>query len=411
MDKSVVLKSFLVAILSFTAIGTQRVAAQQGERPLHIFGYYQNSFEKYTNSDITNSSTTFLTQQLNLVVQKDLSSKFRSFVNFEFLNSFEGSLGWGSASLKEAWVRYDLDARFKLKIGLHIPTFNHLNDIKISTPLLPYVVRPIVYETSLQDVMDIESFVPERAFIQAYGAFNNDRMSYLYAVYLGNSPNINTDRELGQTGVDSTRFMLVGGRLGLQWDNPDSPISEFRLGVSSTLDKVNAFQGVADLIAPYVDDRESVPSFTELTRWRMGSDLGLYWNRWVLHAEVIKVIHAETTESLDINKLFAYATLGYILSDRWDIYLSTWYGREFGRVRDRVPDAQYDLKETSILNVYTGGVRFSITPRLMLKGQIAVVTRDHELDVQDPFNVAFLDLSVDENTSFAIYGLALSVFF
>ena len=98
--------SCLVLVSLFFTIASPSAHSQLKEGPLQFFGYYQNAFQ-VNISQIERNSTSFMLQQLNLVAQKDLAPRFRSFVNFEFLNTFEGNLGWGSASLKEAWVRYD----------------------------------------------------------------------------------------------------------------------------------------------------------------------------------------------------------------------------------------------------------------------------------------------------------------
>jgi hypothetical protein len=385
--------------------------AQRGDTPLQWFGYYQNAFQ-YNAHKGARDTNSFLTQQLNIIIQKDLALRFRSFVNFEFLNTFESSLGWGSASLKEAWVRYDSGPRFRLKLGLQIPIFNHLNEIKTRTPLLPYIVRPIVYETSLEEIIQIEDYVPEQAFVQAYGQIPHRNLDFSYALFLGNSPNVNNDSQLGQTGVDTTATILVGGRLGLRWNNQDAGLSEVRVGLSSTFDRVNFFRGVSELVT---DDPTELTElerrFEELPRWRFGGDLAVFWRRFYLQSEFISVVHGENSSNLDVDKYFYYATLGYFLSERTEVYGSYWRTDEFGKVRNIVGRPLFALDQRVKLNVYTLGGKYNITPRVVCKFQWAIA----DLNNRETLNTR-LDGIVDERINrikdrFSVYSIALSVFF
>jgi hypothetical protein len=98
-----------------------------------------------------------------------ISAELDGFCQFEVLNTFSSSRQWGAFNVEEAWVKYNPNMRFNLKLGLQIPIFNNLNEIKNRTPLLPYIIRPLVYETSFGEIFPIEEFVPARAFVQAYG--------------------------------------------------------------------------------------------------------------------------------------------------------------------------------------------------------------------------------------------------
>lgn len=139
--------------------------AQSGETPVKLFGYFQNSLQHWTTFEDREKQNSFSLQQLNLFVQKDLNRNWTAFVNLEFLNNFSSNRQWGAANLDEAWVRYRSSNKFNLKLGLQIPEFNNLNVIKNRTPLLPYIIRPLVYETSFSAFIKIEEFVPPRAFV------------------------------------------------------------------------------------------------------------------------------------------------------------------------------------------------------------------------------------------------------
>ena len=385
--------------------------AQTVEKPLLIFGYYQNAFE-YNVSNRHPDSNSFLTQQLNLIAQKDLSPKFRSFVNLEFLNTYDGSLDWGSASLKEAWVRYDVNPTLNLKLGLHIPIFNALNDIKIRTPLLPYVIRPIVYEESLAEIIAIEEYIPERAFIQAYGSFPGESASFDYAVFIGNSQDVNDDSRQGQTGVDTTSTILIGGRLGLHWNSVESSISEIKFGISTTYDQVNVFRDVAQLVAADTLEQSRIArDLTGTPRWRFGSDLALYWNQFYFLSEFIGVIYSEDTEFLDVDRQFFYATAGMWASERLEMYLSYWRTNETGLLRDSRENPSFRLDEKIILDIYTLGARYNITPQLVLKAQFAIgdLSFTQSLQNQD-ISVATVNPDLSQER-FSRYTVALSVFF
>ena len=385
---------------------------QPREGPLRLFGYYQNSFQ-YSATEIARDNSTFLTQQLNVVFQKDLAARLRSFVNFEFLNTFESSLGWGSAALKEAWVRFDTSPQLKFKLGLQIPVFNHLNDIKTRTPLLPYIIRPIVYETSLEEIISIEDFVPERAFVQVYGSLPaREGLSVDYVVFAGNSPNVNDDSDYGQTGVDTTTAILVGARAGLRWDNQDSDLYEVRAGFSSTFDRVNRFVGAADLLSP---DSARVAEFAgqldAIGRWRIGADLGVYWRQWYVHAEFISVLHRERTVILDVDKFFVYGTLGFTPADRFEAYTSYWRTKETGLLRDRRFNPLFLLDQKISLDVFTMGIKYSFTPRLVGKAQYAIADLDNREDLRSQLDAPPGTSRTDLGDVFSVYSIALSVFF
>jgi hypothetical protein len=146
--------------------------------------------------------------------------------------------------------------KFNLKLGLQIPTFNNLNEFKNRTPLLPFIIRPLVYETSFGEFLALKDFVPARAFVQAYGFLPAGETKFDYAVYLGNSPNINTEPTRGQTGVDTTTAFLVGGRLGIRY-------GELKLGLSATYDKTNGLADLADTLHRRPAELQELP-FTRL---------------------------------------------------------------------------------------------------------------------------------------------------
>ncbi len=163
------LRAIIILLMLFIRVCSTH--AQFGESPIRIFGYFQNSFQHWTTFEERPKQNSFSLQQLNLFFQKDLGTNWTAFVNFEFLNNFSSGRQWGSAKLEEAWVKYRANMRFNLKLGLLIPIFNNLNWIKNRTPLLPYIIRPLAYETSFSEFILIDVLTPVQAFTQVYGFF------------------------------------------------------------------------------------------------------------------------------------------------------------------------------------------------------------------------------------------------
>ena len=237
------------------------------------------------------------------------------------VNSYSSFRDWGSFNLEEAWVRYHLGKEFKLKLGLQIPVFNNFNEIKNRTPLLPYIIRPLVYESSFNEIILLDEFTPTRAFVQAYGFLPRGEVKLDYAVYLGNSPNINDnsggsvsnidDEENNQTGIDTTTTFLVGGRIGLRH-------RDIKFGLSATHDFTNLFQTGADTLGYTPAELE------EVRRVRMGADLSAHIGDWDFESEYIRVRYDDDLPDLLIRLEFYYATVGYQLTEDLYGFVSYW---------------------------------------------------------------------------------------
>jgi hypothetical protein len=362
--------------------------AQREDAPLKVFGYFQNSLQHWTAFVDHPTQNSFNLQQLNLFFQKDLSRNWTAFVNFEALNTFSSSRQWGALNLEEAWVKYAPNMRFNLKLGLQIPIFNNLNEIKNRTPLLPYIIRPLVYETSFGEFFPLEEFVPARAFAQAYGFFPSGETKFDYAVYLGNSPNINNDPERGQTGVDTTTTFLVGGRLGIRH-------RELKLGLSATYEQFNDFINLAPLLGRQPAELEELPVT------RLGGDLSYHFANFSFESEFILVdVHTGIPE-MELALAFYYATLGYHFTEElfgYGSYLYTDVHRAL-----LIPDV--GVKEDEDLFVPTMGLSYDLNDRIRLKGQFARI-----ID-QDKLQLVSQDVVVKTEATFNVWALAVSVFF
>ncbi len=369
---------------------TSGLLGQAKETPLRIFGYFQVNFTQETGTSAGSESTnSFNMQQLNLLFQKNLAKNWSAFVNMEALNNFSSSKEWGAFNLEEAWVKYRGSKQFNLKLGLMIPEFNHLNTIKNRMPLLPYIIRPVVYENSFEDIIDLDSYLPRRAFAQAYGFIPSGRWKFDYAVYLGNSPNINDRSALGQTGVDTTDVFMTGGRLGFRY-------KEWRMGWSATYDRTNEF-GEVNLFF-----QRPPRFFNERPRLRTGTDFFLRWKRLSWESETIAVNYDEGDERFDVDRLFYYATLGFQASDALFMYYTYWGTEDEFVFVDAQPGIipVFDLYQGTLkIFVPSLGFSYGLNDRITLKGQFSWV----DISSDDEF------FKVDFRQN--VLSLAISAFF
>jgi hypothetical protein len=362
--------------------------AQREDTPLKIFGYFQNSLQHWTAFEFQPAQNSFGVQQLNLFFQKDFSRNWTAFVNFEALNSYSSSRQWGALNLEEAWVKYSPNMKFNLKLGLQIPIFNNLNEIKNRTPLLPYIIRPLVYETSFGEFLPLEEFVPARAFAQAYGFLPAGEAKFDYAIYLGNSPNINTEPRRGQTGVDTSTTFLVGGRLGMRY-------GELKLGLSATRENTNGFKALADSL------RQIPVTLQELPATRLGGDLSYNLAGFSFESEFIQVDVDADIPQLGVSLDFYYAMLGYHFTNKLFGYGSYWITDV--HVTVLIPN-NAKIQDDDI-KVYTTGVSYDLTDRIRLKGQFSRVS--------DRAEVQLISINAVEKTrdTFHLWAIAASVFF
>ena len=355
--------------------------AQPNFGKLRIFGYFQTLFQ---HEDFLNSGeeqNTFNVQQLNLFLQNEIKPRWTVFINVDITNNFSADRDWGTLDLQEAWVRYRASSKLNLKLGQHIPTFNHLNAIKNKTPVLPYIIRPLVYETSLRQDTPIDEFVPDRAYASAYGFFRKGANKFRYDVYLGNSPNIRAGGG-GLTGTDSTDTILIGGRVGVRR-------GVVKLGVSGTHDVVKRFSGLEERVGGTHD------RFDQIGRVRAGADFSFDTGKVAFESEYISVTYLEDADEFNFDKAFAYGTLGYHLTDDTFVYGTYWWMR-FDDVIALEEDEMTPF--TARFTVASAGFAHHLGNRLTMKGAFAVVDQDSKTP------------GFPEST-FLYYGTALSVFF
>ena len=403
-------------LLILTAWATE-TSAQLGESPIRIFGYFQNSFHHWPQAEATTTHPQFVNpqtqsarnsfnmQQLNLFLSTNLSRHWRAFVNFEFLNSYSTSRQWGATNVEEAWVRYKASDQFSVKFGLLIPAFNNLNEIKNRSPLLPYIIRPLIYETSFSEfLIAVEEGAPARANLQISGVIPSGKANLDYAVYLGNSPNINDDSNRGQTGVDTTNTFMAGGRLGIR-------LKDFKAGVSMTREKIN-FRMVNIGAARYDFIYDEVP------RTRLGCDLSFNLDRLSFEGEYtvvkygdiseIKIdgeVRDDTSGDTDFEGDFYYGTLGYRITPQIFSYASYWYLKHTVTfIASEMPSLITAVGVESIAGP-SFGISYKLSDRITFKGQYVTV------NIKDEFPLALIRQTIVTEQRFDIFTIAASVFF
>ena len=346
-------KKLCKVFLVFLFITTDAFS-QPGESPIRIFGYFQTSFNFQDEGQFRTNRSSFSVQQLNMMFQKDLAKNWTSFINLEFINSFSSGRQWGQFNLEEAWIRYRLGKRLNIKAGLQIPIFNNLNEISNKTPILPYIIRPIAYETSFSDFINIEDFIPKRTFLQAYGFFDIDNMKLDYALYVGNSPNINNNKTLGQTGVDTTDTFLIGGRVGIRY-------VDLKAGISATYDRVRNF-AIYDVPLGLPETK-----LDDLKRIRLGGDLSYNHDKFSFEFEVINVTFDDDSPLVDLDKEFYYATISYNFTEEILGFISYWKTKEY-LTGNGVDIFKESFVEMDIPNF---GITYDFNSRIRIKTQYA----------------------------------------
>ncbi len=382
------MKRKLMMCFTFILLGINPLFAQLKESPVKIFGYFQNEFEYQKGAgDIEEpNENSFALQQLNLFFQKDLGQNWTALINFEIINSFSSLYQRGGFRLEEAWARYRASRQFNLKLGLQIPIFNNLNEIKNRTPLMSYIIRPLAYETAFSENIAVEEYAPSSAYIQVYGFIPSNELKIDYALYLGNTPNIESIIGSERSGLDTTSSILIGGRLGLRY-------KELKLGISATRDIVNYFEHSGwDTILNI-----SANKFNEIQRVRLGGDLSFNYGKFTFESEYIRVTYDYDISDFNTDRKFYYATLGYYATEKLFVFLSYW------SMTENWPPYTVNFKNENTENLKfitpNIGVSFNISDRIILKAHYASV------------KLKSSDQNIFPDRRFHFMATAVSVFF
>lgn len=94
---------FTLSIFCICGLSTNTIAAG-----LDISGYAQASviYNKGVDPKPSNSYSSFTIQEMDLILQNDLTALLTAFVDLQFLNTYSSTSGWGDLNLDQMWVRY-----------------------------------------------------------------------------------------------------------------------------------------------------------------------------------------------------------------------------------------------------------------------------------------------------------------
>lgn len=318
--------------------------AQSGEEDLQIFGFSQiilNS--RYTKLTLLETSTipvpiktssyanSFALHQVNLFFRKSINEKTTFFLNIEATGSYSTKIPSGNFEIPEGWISFRLNENLELKTGLLLPRFNSLNEIQNRLPLLPYIIRPVVYENYFDNVFDPEDYLPSSGYIQLSGIRNISKKFNLdYVFFIGNAedsflssvPAGSLGEEEESTalyqGENLNTQLLYGGRVGIE-----NRLKTLKLGTSFTYDEDNKTSSrKKNILIPQL----VLPDIGEITRYRIGVDLSFAYKKFVSETEIIGVFHdlrevhkIDAFKAANINKFFYVTNLTYNVTD--DLYL------------------------------------------------------------------------------------------
>ena len=342
-----ILSLFLLLSLSVVTFGQSD--------DLQFFGYFQNNFTHYylhlngARPSTLWAADSYVMQQMNLFAAKNFGPQFTSFVNMEITNSLSSKDNYGAIKVEEAWLKYEPSGLFNVKFGLLIPRFNNFNEIKNRTVLLPYIYRPIAYETVFSSYFNIEEYVPQQAYLQIAGTIPvGGDVRFNYAGFMGNLQSDQLIKNTSQYAIanDSSKYKMYGGRIGAEYGN-------LALGVSGTIDHKNYWNyGIG-----YVP------------RTRLGAYLNYSFAGFDFESEYIKVSYtvsdgqeavlksvASSPKAFD--KVYFHWNLLYNVSDQLFAY------------------AGYDYVHSQDLPFSTGGVHqynfgagYKVNTNIVIKGQ------------------------------------------
>ncbi|HCD53093.1 MAG TPA: hypothetical protein DEQ34_11635 [Balneolaceae bacterium] len=336
-------------LLSFLIVEVEAGLCQTNT-DLYVFGFSQTIFNHKDISTFTYKdldlgvptdlyqpfkSNSFALHQLDLFFRKPINEKTVFFLNLSATGSYSSALNSGNFKINEGWVSYQITPNITGKVGLMVPTFNNLNEIKNRLPLFPYLIRPAVYEALLYGIFDEQDYMPQSSYIQINGVKNISNSLILdYSVNMGNSEAdyaseiepgtgpISVEQESATIykGENLSTLLSYGGRIGVR-----SAYDSFKFGVSATADHDNRNEIDGYSIGRYPNAQ--IPVFGDVPRYRLGSDFSFGVKKLQFESELVLILHdhseIHTTpqyKNANLNKLFAYALSTYNISERYYIF-------------------------------------------------------------------------------------------
>ncbi len=396
----------LFALLIITGVLVSGTFAQT---PLEVFGYVQTSFTSFQNNwefeappgEADYRYNYMGINQLNVLFAKDFGDGLSGLINFEYINNYSSANGFGSFNVQEAYIRWDYKPWLKVKFGMVIPQFNAMFEIYNKTPLLPYVLRPKLYEANTGNLVDIFNILPQRSLVHLNGAVPVGTLVFEYSAFMGNPPSSfmsspDNDMIPGYVayGQSAVAYLSRGGRVGFRY-------GDIRAGVSYATDRANQRAFVKDVDGNTVD-------LGDIPRAKFGADFTASLAGFTLTGEYLKV-SSNTSSAIDdslaawnasdpyfigksFDKEFYFATLQYNVTDELAVY------------------AMYDYLNDSVDPFYFGldgyygyhlGAYYSVNESVVLKIQM---TNNHaRYDTQEPVNPirGFEELQLSAGVSYA----------
>lgn len=268
---------------------------------MDIFGYSQITLvgtKDLEHSDLKPKLNASV-QELDIFLQKTISPKISTLVDLQFTGNYSTTKSWGNMALEEAWVKFSPSRLLNIKVGKVLPIFNNFNEIKSRFPLFPYIIRPIVYETSYQESLSLNRWVPEHAMFQIYGSHRVSKAILDYALFAGNSEfiknRLTSSSGLDLPGDDTTSFKLVGGRVGVRsngikfgasgtYDNTRSDVIN-----NSVADQNVMLAGINEHLPTGVPQIPAIPYLGAIPRARLGFDLSYTGHGLTVESEYILI--------------------------------------------------------------------------------------------------------------------------
>ena len=386
----------VLGIVFFGLLGSSLLA--QNSDDLYIFGFSQTIYNNkliqskaFTNDDnglpigqeLTFKTNTFALHQLDLYFRKPINEKTIFFLNLEASGSYSSTLNSGNFQIPEGWVSYQFTPNMTGKVGLMIPTFNNLNEIKNRLPLLPYLIRPTIYEALFYGVFSEEDYVPQSAYVQFSGFkslsadiqfdysfhIGNSESSYASQIEPGTGPiNVEEQSATIYKGENLTTKLSFGGRTGIK-----STRDNFKMGVSFTFDHDDRNEISNGSLArfPGID----LPVFGDVPRYRLGTDLSFTYKKFYFESEFIGVFHDHSQihktaqyKNASLNKTFFYGMLTYNINEQFYAFsgFNQFKDQSFEFLLPNSPDA-------SGVNYLTGGGGWKPFDDIVLKFQYSKV--------------------------------------
>jgi hypothetical protein len=392
-----------------------------------------------SKTSIPKDHNSFTIQQTNIMARNNFGKGFSGFLNLEITNSFANGDGWGDLSLQEAFVRYEYNNLLNVKIGQFLPTFNNMYEIYNRTPLLPFMMRPIIYEPFFtKTILNASLFLPQKAFMQIDGNLPVGQANLDYAAYIANldpsfSQSSNDWKEINYytevsgnklppskgedftnvSGQQLTENIAFGGRLGIRYNS-------IKAGFSYVQDRYNLTEMN---ISPIVG-KPNNKDFGTPVRNKLGGDLSLSFFGFTLMGEAIYAktnlsdaqkdslwlwsnitptftsgghYKAKSKEDMNVDALFYFVVLQFDITEKIFVYstYSSWYNNE----------NEYTSQEKP-LTTYGGGIGFRASDNVVFKVQyFGANIPAKEIEVQGlpvPFDLEF-------NGNYFTFGVSVAL--